>query len=147
LHPWAIVVHYSGLATLVVLASWAVGSPPDLTVLTEGTTLFLLLGVGITATVGQVCVTQAFTAGQPERISVVGLMQVVFALGLDLVFAGPTLPAVALAGIALVLAPTAWMMIGKATTRTPRLRTMPVIAPRRWLYSSPASRSASVATD
>jgi drug/metabolite transporter (DMT)-like permease len=147
LHPWAIVVHYSGLATLVVLASWAVGPVPDLAVLTDMTTLLLLLGVGITATVGQVCVTQAFTAGQPERVSVVGLMQVVFALGLDLVFAGPTLPAIALAGIALVLAPTAWMMIGRATSRTPRLRTMPVIAPRRWLYSSPAARSASVAAD
>ncbi|MBY0524367.1 MAG: DMT family transporter [Gemmataceae bacterium] len=111
---WAIVTHYSGLATAFVLLSWAIGGVPDLAPLSDATTLLLLLGVGVTATIGQVCVTRAFTAGQPARVSVVGLMQIVFALGLDLVFEGPTFHLVTLAGIALVLAPTAWMMAGKA---------------------------------
>jgi drug/metabolite transporter (DMT)-like permease len=76
--------------------------------------VLLLLGVGVAATLGQVFVTLAFTTGQPDRVSVVGLMQIVFALGLDLLIHGPNLQPVALFGIGLVLAPTAWMMAGKA---------------------------------
>ena len=118
-HPWAIVTHYSGVATLVVLASWAVGGRPGLTGVGQPKTLMLLLGVGVTATLGQVCITCAFTSGQPARVSVVGLMQIVFALGLDLLFHGPTVQPLTLAGIALVLAPTAWMMAGKARAARP----------------------------
>jgi drug/metabolite transporter (DMT)-like permease len=114
LHPWAVVVHYSGTATLFVLASWTIGSPPDLGGLAETRILVLLLAVGIAATLGQLCVTRAFTSGSPMRISVVGLMQVIFALGLDVLFVGPNVQLVTLAGIALVLAPTAWMMMDKS---------------------------------
>lgn len=117
LNPWAIVTHYSGVATLVVLGSWLVGGLPDLAPLRESKTLLLLLGVGMTATLGQLCVTQAFTAGPPANVAVVGLMQIVFALGLDLVFSGPCLHAEALFGIALVLTPTAWMMLGNTKHR------------------------------
>jgi drug/metabolite transporter (DMT)-like permease len=115
-HAWAIVAHYSGVATAFVLLSWGVGEPPRLPA-PDVQTLLLLLGVGVAATLGQVFITLAFTSGDPARVSVVGLMQIVFALGLDFVFAGPVLQPVALAGIALVLAPTAWMMAGKAKAR------------------------------
>jgi drug/metabolite transporter (DMT)-like permease len=73
------------------------------------------LGVGMAATLGQLCVTQAFIGGTPARVSVVGLMQIVFALGLDFLFEGPSVQPIALAGMGLVLAPTAWMMAGKAS--------------------------------
>jgi drug/metabolite transporter (DMT)-like permease len=116
-HPWAIVAHYSGVATLFVLGTWMLGSPPDLSPLTDTTTLSVLLAVGVAATLGQVCVTRAFTSGQPARVSVVGLMQIVFALGLDLLFEAPSVQPTALAGIGLVLAPTAWMMISCAPHR------------------------------
>jgi drug/metabolite transporter (DMT)-like permease len=112
-HPWAIVVHYSGVATLFVLASLFVGPVPSLDGLGEMKSLFLLVGVGASATLGQLCVTRAFTAGAPARVSVVGLMQIVFALGLDLAFQGASLRGATLAGIGLVLAPTAWMMFGQ----------------------------------
>lgn len=113
-HPWAIVAHYSGVATVVVLASWTVGGVPSLAPLQQGVTLLRLLGVGAAALVGQLCFTQAFTTGDPARLAVVGLMQIVFALGLDLWFHGPTLHGLTLAGMAMVLAPTGWMMAGKA---------------------------------
>jgi drug/metabolite transporter (DMT)-like permease len=113
-HPWAVVAHYSGVATLIVLGACAVGGPPDLAPLGNASTVALLAGVGLAATLGQVCVTRAFTSGPPARVSVVGLTQIVFALGLDLLFHGPTVQPATLAGIALVLAPTAWMMAGKA---------------------------------
>jgi drug/metabolite transporter (DMT)-like permease len=112
--PWAIVVHYSGVAVLFVLGSWTIGGPPPLTPLQEPTTLLLLVGVGAMATLGQVCVTRAFTSGQPARVSVVGLMQIVFALLLDVLFEGPSIHFLTIAGIVLVLAPTAWMMSDKA---------------------------------
>jgi drug/metabolite transporter (DMT)-like permease len=114
LHPWAVVVHYSGVATLFVLASWVIGKPPDLGGLAEKRNLLLLLLVGIAATLGQLCVTRAFTSGPPMRISVVGLMQVVFALGLDVLFGGSNVQLVTLAGIGLVLAPTGWMMMDRS---------------------------------
>src|SRR5690242_16955601 len=47
LHPWAIVTHYSGVATVFVLASWLVGGAPELAPLKDKTTLLLLLGVGV----------------------------------------------------------------------------------------------------
>src|SRR5262249_42443488 len=49
-------------------------------------------------------------SGPPARISVVGLMQIVFALGLDVLFEGPNIRPVTMVGILMVLAPTAWMM-------------------------------------
>jgi drug/metabolite transporter (DMT)-like permease len=113
IHPWAIVVHYSGIATLFVVGACLVGPLPDPTPLADGTTLLLLLGVGVAATLGQVCLTRAFTTGDPARISVVTLTQVVFALGLHLIFEGFNVPAITLTGIALVLAPTAWVMAGR----------------------------------
>jgi drug/metabolite transporter (DMT)-like permease len=130
LHPWAIVTHYSGLATLVVLGSWAVGSPPNLEAIGEGTMLLLLLGVGVAATLGQGCVTKAFTSGQLARVSVIGLTQVVFALGLDLLFEGPGIHLLTLVGIGLVLATTAWMLASKRERpATPRWEPPPVSVP------------------
>jgi drug/metabolite transporter (DMT)-like permease len=132
LHPWAIVTHYCGLATLVVLASCAVGSPPDLAALGDGTTLLLLLGVGVAATLGQGCVTKAFTSGPPAQVSVIGLTQVVFALGLDLLFEGPAIHLLTLIGMGLVLAPTAWVIAGKRERpAAPRQERPPVSLPAR----------------
>jgi drug/metabolite transporter (DMT)-like permease len=117
LHPLAIVAHYSGVATAFVLGSWLIGDAPELPRLQDGTTLLLLLGVGVMATLGQVCVTMAFTGGSPMGISIVGLMQILFALGLDVLFYGPNVQASTLAGMALVLAPTAWMMARRRPVR------------------------------
>jgi drug/metabolite transporter (DMT)-like permease len=114
-HPWAIVTHYSGVATLFVLGSWLFGGMPNLAGIQDRSTLLLLVGVGMTATLGQLCVTKAFTCGQPARVSVVGLMQIVFALGLDLLIDGSEIHTITIAGIALVLAPTTWMMLGRST--------------------------------
>jgi len=119
IHPWAIVVHYSGVATVFVLAAWNVGPAPDMAPLADGRVLLLLLGVAVAATLGQVCVTRAFTSGPPARVAVVGLSQVLFALGIDLAFTGTALAPITLAGIALVLAPTAWVMAGRRVAASP----------------------------
>jgi drug/metabolite transporter (DMT)-like permease len=110
---WAIVAHFSGVATLFAAAACFVGPPPPIRQAFAGWNLPLLLGVGVTATVGQLFLTWAFSAGPPAKVSVVGLSQVVFALALDLAFVGPAFSPETLAGIGLVVAPTAWVMAGR----------------------------------
>ncbi len=87
-----------------------VGPAPAVRHLPEARTLGLLLAVGATATAGQLFLTKAFAAGPPAKVSVVGLTQVVFALGLYLLLERPEFHPATLVGIALVMAPTAWVM-------------------------------------
>jgi drug/metabolite transporter (DMT)-like permease len=115
LNPWAVVVHYSGVATVFVLASWLAGPAPDLAPVANCNTVLLLVGVGGCATAGQFCVTRAFTGGPPAGVAVVGLTQIIFALGLDLLFDSACVHSMMLLGIALVLLPTAWVMVGRRT--------------------------------
>jgi drug/metabolite transporter (DMT)-like permease len=70
-----------------------------------------LAGVGLTATLGQIFLTKAFTLGDPAKISVVGLTQIVFSLALDVLALGHPLDSNKLLGIPLVIAPTAWLML------------------------------------
>ncbi|MBY0230781.1 MAG: hypothetical protein K2W96_15960, partial [Gemmataceae bacterium] len=105
--------HFSGVATLAVAGAWTAAGAPDLSPLASPSTAALLLGVGATATLGQWCLTQAFTLGKPARVSIVGLTQIAFAMGLDLLFGGPAFAPSTLAGIGLVLLPTAWVMASR----------------------------------
>lgn len=114
LHPWAIVVHFSAVATVTTLTLCFLGEPVPVEHLLDSHHLLLFLGLGATATLGQLCLTQAFTAGSPARVSVVGLTQVLFALGIDQFLGGCTFDLTTLAGISLVIAPTAWMMLDRA---------------------------------
>jgi drug/metabolite transporter (DMT)-like permease len=110
IHPWAIVAHFSGVALLFSLASFFLGAPTPTPLAPRSETLLLLLAVGSTATIGQLFLTKAFTAGPPAKISVVNLTQVVFALMLDVWLWDRPFNAGTLAGMALVLTPTAWLM-------------------------------------
>jgi drug/metabolite transporter (DMT)-like permease len=114
LNPWAIVAHFSGVAMLFVLGAWFAGEFPSLEPLADRGTLGLLLGIGMTATFGQWCLTHAFTSGQPARVSIVGLTQIVWAMLLELAFGGKGFSLTTLAGTALVMAPTAWVMATRA---------------------------------
>jgi drug/metabolite transporter (DMT)-like permease len=112
----AVVAHFSGVSLVfcaVALLSAEVRVPVER--LAEPTTLAMLLGVGLSATIGQLFLTKAFTVGSPAKVSVVGLTQVVFSM----VLAGEAFDGVRLVGIALVLAPTAWVIVN---ARRPRLQ-------------------------
>jgi drug/metabolite transporter (DMT)-like permease len=107
----AIVVHFSAVSVLFVVASFFLfehHAPVDEGL--AGPALFMLLGVGVTATVGQLLLTKAFVAGPPARVAVVGLTQIVFAMALDALVGQRAFNPVTLLGIALVVAPTAWVM-------------------------------------
>jgi drug/metabolite transporter (DMT)-like permease len=113
----AIVVHFSGVATVLVVAvcllGQLLGKPVPWEQMREREIALLLVGVGVTATVGQLFLTQAFRTGEPARVSVVGLTQIVFVLALDPLFGQSSFHPSTLAGIGLVLAPTAWVLVGR----------------------------------
>lgn len=111
IHPWAIVAHFSGVALLFSLASFLLGRhTTEALTLPRTDTLLLLLAVGATATIGQLFLTKAFAAGPPTKISVINLTQVVFALLLDVMVWDRHFNAGTLAGMSLVMGPTAWLM-------------------------------------
>ena len=70
-----------------------------------------LFGVGASATVGQFCLTKAFTLGVPSRVAVVGLSQVGFALIFELILENRDYNKASLLGMLLVLAPTASLLL------------------------------------
>lgn len=121
----AVVTHFSGVATVFTLAFMLLsGGRVDYNALQDTTTLALLSGVGLTATVGQLTMTKAFAStGSPSRVSVVGLMQIVFALLFDLLLWHRRFDALVLLGIALVVGPSAWLMLRNPLRRQAAIHT------------------------
>ncbi len=119
----AVVTHFSGVATVFTLAFMLLsGGRVDYGALRDTTTLALLLGVGVAATAGQLTMTKAFaSAASPSKVSVVGLMQIVFALLFDLLLWHRHFDALVVLGIALVVGPSAWLML-----RNPFRRQTPI---------------------
>lgn len=114
-HPLAIVVHFSGVAVVFCLALILLGpTPPDWHAALVPEAGLRLLGVGVAATVGQVFLTKAFAAGPPAKVSLVGLTQIVFAIGFETLLSDRSFSPSTLLGIGLVMAPTAWVMAGRA---------------------------------
>jgi drug/metabolite transporter (DMT)-like permease len=117
LHALSIVVHFSALATLICTGYATVthfaGQTLSLSPLTNPVNWLLLLGLGALASTGQILMTKAFGHGAPQKVSVVGLSQVVFALGFDLLVWQRKFDWMTFVGIVLVVAPVAWLMAGR----------------------------------
>jgi drug/metabolite transporter (DMT)-like permease len=109
--PRAVVAHFSGVATVFALVwlalRWDRGAVYVARL--DLTTVVMLLGVGITGTLGQFFLTKAYAAGAPARVSVISLSQVLFGMLFDLVIWGRAMSHLSLLGFCLVLAPTAWL--------------------------------------
>jgi drug/metabolite transporter (DMT)-like permease len=119
--PRAIVVHFSAVATVVILiAYFTTPRHGGVEQLADGWVLLKLFGMAASATVGQIFLTLAFGSGSPAKVSVVGLTQIVFALVLDVLVWNHAVNAVALLGTVLVIAPTAWLL-----TRRPEAEGFP----------------------
>jgi drug/metabolite transporter (DMT)-like permease len=120
--PRAIVAHFSGVSFLACLALLAFDPADSVGVSNlEATSLLMLAGVGVFATIGQLFLTKAFAAGPPARVSVVALTQVVFAMMFDALIWNHTFGQMSLVGIALVLAPTAWLLVTQQRPHGPDL--------------------------
>jgi drug/metabolite transporter (DMT)-like permease len=108
-----IVVHFAAVSTAITaglcLFSGKVFSlnPP-----TDSLGIVKLLGVGLTGTIGQIALTRAFALGEPSRVSIVGLTQLVFGVAYDRIVWHREYTAGTIAGIVLVAAPTAWLLAG-----------------------------------
>jgi drug/metabolite transporter (DMT)-like permease len=110
----AIVAHFSGVSALSCAAAYFVfPHSPSGPSLTGAWVLPGLLGVGVSATIGQLFLTRAFAAGPPAKVSLVALSQIVFGLLVDAAVFGHELNLVSLAGIALVVGTTAWVLCGR----------------------------------
>jgi drug/metabolite transporter (DMT)-like permease len=110
-----IVTHFAMVATVVcgavfVFAGW--GRP--VAALGDTRSLTMLLGMGLMGTLGQIALTRAFALGDPSMVSVVGLSEMIFSAVYDRVLWDRTFAWTTLAGMALVAAPTAWLL---ATSR------------------------------
>jgi drug/metabolite transporter (DMT)-like permease len=110
--PRAIVVHFSVVSMLFVAGTFvALDGSATASFAVDSRLALLLFGVGLAASVGQVFLTKAFAAGHPAKVSVVGLSQVVFAMIFDVLFLEGDIDTMKLLGMALVLAPSAWLMV------------------------------------
>jgi drug/metabolite transporter (DMT)-like permease len=121
----AVVAHFAGVASLVAGVWFLVRGPiageQGVTSRLDSLTLLMLLGVGLTGTIGQVFLTKAYAVGTPARVAVLGLTQVVFGLGFDVALWQRALPFSALVGTVLVLSPTAWLLARAGNEHTARL--------------------------
>lgn len=119
--PRAVVVHFSAVATVFCFTAFLVTprSEPVMRVL-EPLVLLQLLGIGVSATIGQVFLTLAFGRGAPAKVSVVGLTQIVFVMAMCVIVFARPFNTITIIGTILVIAPTAWLLSRpKATSETP----------------------------
>jgi drug/metabolite transporter (DMT)-like permease len=115
----AIVVHFSGVATLFCLAAMF---SPDVKISSDdfrfgAGTIVKLLALGLSATVGQIFLTKAFAVGSASKVAVVGLSQVVMCLAFEVGFLGRSFQWDSILGMMLIVGPTAWMLLRRDASR------------------------------
>jgi drug/metabolite transporter (DMT)-like permease len=108
-----IVTHFALVATATSGIATAIAGGPAWTIghrFGDPRGLSMLLGMGLVGTLGQMAMTRAFATGEASRVSVVGLTELLFALGYDGWIWHRSFSVTTLAGMALVAAPTAWIL-------------------------------------
>lgn len=115
--PRAIVVHFSGVASIATISFLLATNFKDYSAQLAGkSTLALLALVGLAGVAGQIGMTMAFAKGQASQISVVALSQILFGLVFDVLFWNRGVNVISLLGMGLVIVPTAWLIL----SRTPK---------------------------
>ena len=116
--PFAIVTHFSAVSAVFGGVAWFLSDGLGLDLDAAGDPRWYrhldvwleVLGVGLTATVGQVFLTLAFSRGRATRVAVVGLSQVVMVMAFEAALGWKAVTPVMLVGTGMVLGPTAWLM-------------------------------------
>ena len=112
--PRAIVVHFSGVASLATLLFFWLTNRKDYSAQLNDKSVWLaLLVVGLAGVAGQIGMTLAFGKGHASRVSVIALTQILFGLVFDTLFWNRPLNVVSLLGMVLVIIPTAWLILGE----------------------------------
>jgi drug/metabolite transporter (DMT)-like permease len=118
--PNAVVVHFSAVATLVsAFALFLFAGRASAVPFYDPDVIGLLIGVGVTASVGQMFLTRAFAQGEPSKVAIVGLSQVVITLVIDATLLNHEVTSLALLGTLLILLPTAWVMLERSRKPAP----------------------------
>lgn len=121
-----IVAHFGMVATATCAVALLLGGETSIpAVFRETKGLLLLFGMGVAGTVGQLAMTRAFALGDPAKVSVVGLTELLFALGFDRLLWNRSITVTMLAGMALVAAPAAWIMAMPGAAAAPPGSTRP----------------------
>jgi drug/metabolite transporter (DMT)-like permease len=122
--PRAVVAHFALVSTVVSLAFFLLtGADFGGGSLGDPALAALLVGVGLSGTLGQLGMTRAFALGHPSKVAVVGLTQIVFACLFDLVIWRHRFDALTVCGILLVVAPTAWLLLHSPLRRGAAIHT------------------------
>jgi drug/metabolite transporter (DMT)-like permease len=109
----AVVTHFSAVSTLISLLAWTSIPQPGIEFHQGASSFWRLLAVGVTAVLGQLFLTKAFSAGRPARISVVGLSQVAIAASYKWLVDGRTPNPLGCVGMLLIITATAWVMLSE----------------------------------
>jgi drug/metabolite transporter (DMT)-like permease len=107
----AVVTHFSAVSSVITFLAWLVVPTNFVFEPTNNNSLWRLLGVGLTATLGQLFLTKAFAAGPPARVSVVGLSQVGVAALYKWIVYGRVPTAWSMVGMLMILTATVWVML------------------------------------
>ena len=109
----AVVAHFSAVSTLIAFSIWLL-LPTQPMIASDRSSILRLLLVGVTAMIGQLFLTKAFSAGSPARVSVIGLSQVAIAALYKWGVEGRLPSALGLVGMLLVVGATLWVMLRKS---------------------------------
>lgn len=109
----AIVAHFSGVATACSLVVWMLVPTASPTRPVDRQGIVQLLCIGLAATVGQLCLTKAFSGGSPARVSVVGLSQVAVAALVKWILEQRVPTVGSMIGMLLVVASTVWVIFSQ----------------------------------
>jgi hypothetical protein len=107
----SVVTHFSGVATTLSLMVWLIVPLDPPTRAYDQSSLVRLIFIGVAATIGQLCLTMAFSRGAPARVSVVGLSQVAVAVVVKGVLEGRIPTVGSLVGMTLIVAATIWVIL------------------------------------
>jgi drug/metabolite transporter (DMT)-like permease len=114
--PRAIVVHFSGIASIATSLFLLLTNRKNYSAqLGNKSVLALLIMVGAAGVAGQIGMTRAFAKGHASRVSVIALSQIIFGLGFDVLFWNHSVNLISLLGMVLVIAPTSWIILGKGS--------------------------------
>ena len=126
IHPFAVVTHFSAVSAVYGAIMWTLAdSPGDPEWRSHWLVWAGIVGVGVTAFLGQVFLTLAFSRGVATRVSVVGLTQVVLVMLGEQVIGWKDITPQGVFGTAMVLGPTAWLIIRSRR----RVRAREVVVP------------------
>jgi drug/metabolite transporter (DMT)-like permease len=120
LDPRTVVVHFSAVSSFISLgAALIVGTSMNAAAhQMSGRAALLLVGVGVSGTLGQLLLTKSYGKGRPPTVAAAGMSQIAFGAVCDVFIFDQRFEPSMLAGIALILGPSAWLLTRRLHRRS-----------------------------